>query len=103
MSGYVLSRDADLDLDELWNYVAEDSIDAADRLIADLFTAFELLARDPGIGHTRKDLTRHPVRSWPVGNYLILYRSEQKPIQIVAVVHGSRDIPSFLKRRRRSD
>jgi len=31
MTGYVLSADADLDLDEIWEYIAADSIDAADR------------------------------------------------------------------------
>jgi plasmid stabilization system protein ParE len=33
MTGYVLSADADLDLDEIWEYIAADSIDAADRWI----------------------------------------------------------------------
>ena len=31
MSGYVLSADADLDLDEIWEYIAADNLDAADR------------------------------------------------------------------------
>jgi plasmid stabilization system protein ParE len=32
MSGYVLGGDADHDLDEIWGYIAEDSVDAADRI-----------------------------------------------------------------------
>lgn len=103
MSGYVLSREADRDLDELWDYIAEDSVDAAEHLIANLFDAFESLARNPGIGHTRKDLTRHAVLFWPVGNYLVIYRAERSPIQIVAVIHGARDIPMFLRRLRRGE
>jgi plasmid stabilization system protein ParE len=43
MTGYVLSADADLDLDEIWEYIAADSIDAADRWIRKLFDAFEAL------------------------------------------------------------
>jgi len=31
MTGYVLSVDADLDLDEIWEYIAADNIDGADR------------------------------------------------------------------------
>ena len=31
MSGYVLGRDAEQDLDDLWGYIAADSVDAADR------------------------------------------------------------------------
>ncbi|MBZ5626581.1 MAG: type II toxin-antitoxin system RelE/ParE family toxin [Acidobacteriia bacterium] len=99
MMGYVLSVDADLDLDEIWEYIAADNIDAADRWIGKLFDAFEALARTPGMGHKREDLTDYPVRFWPVGSYLILYRAEQRPIEIVAVTQGSRDIPAFLRRR----
>jgi plasmid stabilization system protein ParE len=33
MSGFVLGRDADLDLERIWEYIAEDDIDAADRWI----------------------------------------------------------------------
>jgi plasmid stabilization system protein ParE len=41
---YVLGVDAELDLEEIWDYIAEDSIDAADRWIQKLFDAFESLA-----------------------------------------------------------
>jgi antitoxin ParD1/3/4/toxin ParE1/3/4 len=66
---------------------------------ADLFDAFESLARTPGIGHKREDLTAYPVLFWPVGSYLIIYRAEHRPIEIVAVTQGSRDVPTFLRRR----
>jgi hypothetical protein len=36
---------------------------------------------------------------WAVGAYLILYRADRSPLQIVAVTQGSRDIPAFLRRR----
>ena len=99
MKEYFLSVEAELDLDEIWSYIAQDKIDAADRWIARLFDAFEALARTPGMGHTRKDLTDHPVLFWPVGAYLILYRVQTERIEIVAVTQGGRDIPSFLRPR----
>lgn len=99
MNGYVLSVDADLDLDDIWEYIAADSIDAADRWIEKLFDAFESLGRAPGMGHRREDLTSYPVLFWPVGAYLIIYRAERRPVEIVAVAQGSRDIPEFLRRR----
>ena len=49
--------------------------------------------------HKRDDLTAFPVLFWPVGSYLIVYRAEHRPIEIVAVTQGSRDIPVFLRRR----
>ena len=88
-----------MDLDEIWDYIAEDNIDAADRWIAKLFDAFDGLARTPGMGHKREDLTTHPILFWPVGAYLILYRHKDERIEIVAVTQGARDIPSFLRQR----
>jgi plasmid stabilization system protein ParE len=99
VSGYVLSADADLDLDEIWDYIAADNIDAADRWIGKLFDAFEALGQTPGMGHRRDDLTHYGVLFWPVGVYLIIYRGDRQPIEIVAVTQGSRNIPAFLVRR----
>ena len=55
----------------LWNYIAQDSVDAADRLTAKLLDSFETLARHPGLGNKREDLTNYPVLFWPVGSYLV--------------------------------
>jgi plasmid stabilization system protein ParE len=58
MTGYVLSVAADLDLDEIWEYIAADNIGAADRWIEKLFDASEALARTPGSRHA--GLAGHP-------------------------------------------
>ena len=99
MNGYVLSADAEFDLDEIWEYIAADSLDAADGWIGKLVDAFEALGQTPGLGHRREDLTHHSVLFWPVGAYLIIYRAGRRRIEIVAVTQGSRDIPAFLGRR----
>jgi|SRR5271157_3759588 len=99
MKEYVLSIGAELDLDEIWEYIAHDNIEAADRWIGKLFDAFEALALTPGMGHKRQDLTDVPILFWPVGAYLILYRIQTERIEIVAVTQGARDIPSFLRKR----
>ena len=99
MKEYVLSAGAVLDLDEIWEYIAQDGIDAADGWVSKLFDAFDSLARNPGIGHKREDLTAYPVLFWPVGAYLIIYRAQTSFIEIVAVTQGPRDIPTFLGQR----
>jgi plasmid stabilization system protein ParE len=96
---YVFSEGAELDLNEIWEYIAQDNIDAADRWIEKLFDAFEALARTPGMGHKREDLTAFPVLFWPVEAYLVIYRVQSEHMEIVAVTQGGRDIPSFLSRR----
>ncbi len=101
MKEYVLGAGAELDLDEIWEYIAQDNLDAADRWIGRFFEAFDALSRNPGMGHRRDDLTAYPVLFWPVGAYLILYRVQNEIVEIVAVTQGARDIPSFLRRRAR--
>jgi antitoxin ParD1/3/4/toxin ParE1/3/4 len=99
MSGYVLTPEADEDLSGIWEYIAQDDIEAADRWDAKLRDAFKLLAGNPGLGHARKDLTDFPILFWPVGDYLILYRVRNKRLEVVAITQGARDIPSFLRER----
>ena len=43
------------------------------------------LAQFPGGGHWRRDLTDAEVRFFSVYSYLIVYRPEIKPLQIVAI------------------
>ena len=99
MKQYVLGAGAERDLNEIWEFIARDSVDAADRWISRLFTTFTTLARNPGVGHKRPDLTKHAVLFWPVEAYVILYRVRNKRVEIVGVTQGARDIPSFLDHR----
>jgi len=39
MSGYALHPEAFADVDDIWEYLAEDNIEAADRLVDDIFGA----------------------------------------------------------------
>jgi plasmid stabilization system protein ParE len=97
---FLLASEAVQDLDEIWEYIAQDNLDAGDRLIESLYENMLKLVETPGLGHTREDLV--PDRRllfWPVGNYLILYRTRASSIEIVAVVHGKRDVPAFIRRR----
>lgn len=98
MNDYILSDHARQEIKEIWDFIAQDDLDAADRWTIKLIEVFHLLARNPRIGHTRKDLTGNQVLFWPVGKYLIIYRPRGDDIEILAVTQGSRDIPSFLRR-----
>jgi plasmid stabilization system protein ParE len=99
MTSYSLAPEALQDLQELWDYIATENLDAADRVIDTLFAAFERLAALPGLGHTREDLTDRPLRFWTVDAYLVIYRAERTPIEIVAVTRGGRGIPRLLRHR----
>ena len=91
MSGFVFHPDAITDLDEIWEFIAADNLDAADRVITEIFETISSLASFPGAGHFRLDLTSRPLRFHPVGSYLIAYAPDKNPLVIVAVLHGSRN------------
>jgi plasmid stabilization system protein ParE len=99
MSAYVLSPEALQDLQDAWDFVAFDNVNAADKLLDEFFNVFEKLARQPGMGHTRPDLTARDVRFWPTGSYLIVYRQLPTTLQIVGILHGARDVPEILRKR----
>ena len=85
----------------IWRYLAEEaSLETANRVEAKLYEAFELLVKMPSLGHKRFDLTEHPVLFFRVRpySYMIVYRP-QTPLQIVAVLHGKRNIAALLQDR----
>jgi plasmid stabilization system protein ParE len=99
MSKYILTPEADQDLDDIWEYIVLDDIEAADRWDAKLREACDFLSHNPRAGHPRKDLTNEIVLFWPVAKYLIIYRIQEDGVLIMAVTQGSRDIPSYLRKR----
>lgn len=97
---FALSQHATQDLDDIWEHIAQDSVDAADRVIDKLHEQIKLIARNPRIGHRSVDLAEHrTVLLWPTENYVILYRDNDEGVEIIAIVHGKRDIPAFIRRR----
>lgn len=90
------------DIFEIWSYIAEDNEKAADRVEQAIYDACAFVAEVPARGRSRSDLTRHPLRFWTLTrypNYTVVYRPETAPLQVVAVLHGKRDVRHILKRR----
>ena len=97
--GHRRTPQADFDLDDIWYYIAthSGSPDIADRLIDTITDRFYLLATHPNIGRARDDDLRPGLRSFPVGEYVILYRIDEREVLILRVVRGSRDIGALLQ------
>jgi len=70
MSGYAFHPEAFRDLDEIWEFIAEDSIEAAERVIADIFDSIRVLQS--------------------LRNYLIAYAPDESPLWVAAVLHDRR-------------
>ncbi|MGA2986321.1 MAG: type II toxin-antitoxin system RelE/ParE family toxin [Terriglobia bacterium] len=90
MSGHALHPEAYADLDDIRGYIAQDNPDAADRVITEIFDAIRGLVPFPDQGHRRPDLTSRPLRFTLGREYLIAYAPEEKPLWVVAVMHGRR-------------
>jgi len=96
MSPYRLSRQAEADVDAIYDYVAEANRSAADRLSFAFERKFRLLASQPLLGQLRPDLAPN-LRCFTLGNYVIFYRSEGREVEIVRVIHGARDIQALFQ------
>jgi len=100
---FYLTEDADNDFAEQYVYFSENAgVEVADRFFAATRSTFDRLVEMPEIG-------RHPgflnpqlsdIRVWQVKGfekYLIFYRILHDEIEILRIIHGSRDIPTIFK------
>jgi plasmid stabilization system protein ParE len=97
---YQLTTRAVNDLGEIWDYIARDSVDAANRVESAIIAACASLARHPKLGTKRIDITRLPVRFWAVTsypNFIVVYRPDTKPLQVVTVLHGKRNLKELFQ------
>ena len=93
---FVLTPEAKDDLRQILGDIADDSPKTADRLGSELYDKLCLSARSPGIGHFHEELLSRKFRFWNFYSYVIVYVWDAKPIQVIGVVHGARDLAVFL-------
>lgn len=79
------------DLEEIWWFIAQDSPDNADKFLDRIQDSCLALADFPNMGVSREEL-KTALRSQPVGNYLIFYFPLEDGVDIIRVLHGSRDM-----------
>jgi plasmid stabilization system protein ParE len=90
ISGYALHPEAFADLDGIRDYIAQESPDAADRVMSEIFDTIRGLVLFPSRGHRRPDLSSRRLRFTLVREYLIAYAPGKKLLWVVAVMHGRR-------------
>ena len=101
MSVYKLTKLAERDVFEIWDYIAKDNIDAADLVLEYLHAQCRMLSKSPGMGRLREDFASKlyvlPVgkNSWR-SRYLIFYRSTELGIDIIRILEGHRNITDEL-------
>lgn len=90
---------AETDILEVWDYIADDSLAAADRWVDRLDEQFRVLATQPMMGRARDELAPG-VRSFTFERYVIFYVPLDDGIDVVRVLHGARDIDAVFKPER---
>ena len=91
----VIAQAARTDLAEIWSYVAEYDVDAADRVVDAILAAARRIADWPEMGRTRPELLVG-IRSFAVGPHLLFYRVRDTGVELVRVVDGRRDLDSVF-------
>ena len=93
MADLLISLEAEVDLDDIWLYVARESqsIEPTELLLDRFGVFFSRLARNPYLGRQRDEI-RPGYRSFPVGSYVVFYRLvAAEEILVLRFIHGKRD------------
>jgi toxin ParE1/3/4 len=90
------------DVVELASFIAEDNLDAAERFLDAVEQTFALLASMPMMGRMCEfeSPQAQGLRMWRIRGferYLVFYRPIDKGINVVRVLHGSRDIERLFE------
>jgi toxin ParE1/3/4 len=89
------TRAAKQDRIEIWLYIANDSISAADKVIEDILAVSRRLGEFPESARSRPDLGPD-IHAAPLGSYMIFYRLEPQTVRVLRILHAARDITPDL-------
>ena len=90
----VRSRRARSDLLDIWLYISERSVPAADRVLDEIGRICGMIAEHPKMGRERPEIAVG-LRSFAIMSWVVFYRIDDDTIRIVRVVHGARDLESL--------
>ena len=92
----IILPSAESDLAEIWEYIARDSSENADRFVFRIYQfCHENLASNPLIGRSREELSPG-LRSSVVDGYVIFYSPIDNGVEVVRVIHGRRDVEELF-------
>jgi toxin ParE1/3/4 len=86
----VRSSRARSDLLDIWLYISDDSVAAADRVLDEINRVCRLISEHPKIGRVRPEIGAE-LRSFAAMSWIVFYRIDDDAIRIVRIVHGARD------------
>jgi toxin ParE1/3/4 len=94
---YRLTATAERDIEQILEFIARrDGVGRALSVQGSLEKMFRAIVRSPGSGRKRPHLTGQNIRWRTVFHYLVLYDPGSRPITMLRVLHGARDIDRIL-------
>ena len=96
MAKYIVSPQANIDIAEILEYIAQDDVNAAISVHEGFLIVFQMLANNPKGGRVRDDLNAG-LRSFPNGRYIIFYRIIRADVEIARVLHSAREIETLFE------
>jgi toxin ParE1/3/4 len=92
------------DAEEIADYIAKDSLEAAVRFLENTESTLTDLAKSPGIGALFEsdlpelaNLRFRRVKGFP--NHVMFYLEHSDAIEVVRILHGARDLDTELRKR----
>jgi len=85
------TAEARTDLDVIWDYIANDNAEAADRFLDQLAERFQLLAANPLLGELQPLLADGRYRRFVYRRYVIYYHADENALVLVRILHGALD------------
>ena len=99
MSRFILSTEAQHDYFDAFDFIENYSQGAALKWEAMMLDTFRHLAVWPQTGKIRPEFAPPSVRFWPAGDYVILYNPSSSPVEIIAILHGARNLSELIAAR----
>ena len=87
------------DLKEIYGHIRTDSQLDAVRVAREIRGSSRYVSRFPLIGRIVPEMGDPALRELIAGSYRVIYQILEDHIEVIAVVHGARDFPSFWRRR----
>lgn len=90
---YILSQEADNDLEKIFDYTLEEfGFNQAVKYLDEIAEVFVKIIKTPEIGRSRNEIKKN-LYSLPIGSHVVFYTIQIDHIRIVRVLHGAKDMP----------
>ncbi len=92
MPTYVLSHEAVSDIKGITDYIAQQNVTAAIKLLGRIEETCQMLAENPGLGEVRQGFGIPGCRSYTVSRYVVFFRPSNNGIAVARILDASRDL-----------